>query len=209
MTPAEIREYLTELRRTEDQFYRTVLNETDMYMLAIRLVRAIADSLQSVSDLETLIERFQRASSDDVIPIAEALDTPQVMVLDYQLALAAAFYLRAQEIQEEGARADFQSRAAAARAQGRPWAVISDYEQRRYGKSLFRRLEMRLSDGLSVLFGSELDMEKGLTYTLEPMWLDPATGKPQQGIALPEPRQEFATREALLEAVATFRENYP
>src|SRR5574341_840711 len=101
MTAQEIREYLTELRKIEDRFYRTVLNDPDTYMLAIRLVRAIADSLKSIADLDTLVDRFQRTSSDDVIPIADALNAPQVILLDYQLALGAAFYLRAQEIQEE------------------------------------------------------------------------------------------------------------
>ena len=206
MEPAEVRAYLAELRKSEDQFYRLVLNDSDLYMLAIRLVRAIADSLPATTGLEALIERFQRSSTDDVIPIAEALDMPQVMVLDYQLALAAAFYLRAQEIQEQATQADFQSRLAAARTQGQSWALIYDHEQKRYGKLLFRRLEVRLADGLSLYTGSELDLEKGLAYTLEPIWLDLASGKPRQGLALPQPRQEFATREALLAASAAFRQ---
>jgi hypothetical protein len=206
MEPAEIREYLVELRKAEDEFFRTVLNDTDLYMLAIRLVRAVADSLQAVADLPSLIERFQRSDAESVIPIADALDTPQVMVLDYQLALRAAFYLRAQEIQEQDTQADFQQRLAAARAQGRPWALIFDHEQKRYAKLLFRRLEVRVADGLSLYTSSELDLEKGLVYTLEPMWLDLGSGKPRQGLALPQPPQEFATREALLAAATAFRQ---
>jgi hypothetical protein len=208
MEPAEVRAYLTELRQAEDQFYRAVLNETELYMLAIRLVRAIANGLQPITDLETLIGRFQRSSADDVIPIADALENPRVLVLDYQLALAAAFYLRAQEIQEQATQADFQRRLAAARAEGQPWALIFDHEQKRYGKPLVRRLEVRLADGLSLYTGSELDLEKGLLYTLEPMWLDLDSGKPRQGVALPQPRQEFASREALLAAAAAFRQAY-
>ena len=209
MTAAEIREHLIELRRLEDQFYRTVLNETDVYMLAIRLVRAIADSLQPVADLAALIERYQRTSADDVIPIAEALEAPQVVMLDYQLALGAAFYLRAQEIQEANAQAEVLRRLAAARAQGQRWAVVYDHERKRYGKSLFQRLEMRLSDGFSLYAASELDMEKGLVHALEPMWLDPATGKQRPETPPPELRQEYATREAMLEAVEALRRKYP
>ena len=208
MEPAEVRAYLVELRKSEDQFYRQVLNDTDLYMLAIRLVRAIADSLPATTGLEALIERFQRSSADDVIPIAEALETPQVMVLDYQLALAAAFCLRAQENQEQASQADFQGRLAAAHAQGQTWALIYEREQKRYGKLLFRRLEVRVADGLSLYTGSELDLEKGLVYTLEPMWLDLASGKPRQGLALPQMRQEFTTLEALLAASTAFRQAY-
>ena len=208
MTAEEIREYLTELRKVEDRFYRTVLSETETYMLAIRLVRAIADNLTSISDLATLVERFQRSSSDDVIPIADSLDAPQVILLDYQLALGAAFYLRAQEIQEEHGRAALQSRLAEAQAQGQNWVVVFDVEQTRYGKSFSRRLEMRVSDGFSLYTSSELDMDKGLVYTVEPMWIDRVTGKQRQDIALPEPRQEFPTHGAMLEAAATLRQKY-
>ncbi len=208
MTAPEIREYLVELRKIEDKFYRTVLNDPDTYMLAIRLVRAIADSLKPISDLDTLIERFQRASSDDVIPIADALDTPQVILLDYPLALGAAFYLRAQEIQEEIGRAAMQSHIAEAQAQGDIWAVVFDYEQTRYGKPFSRRLEMRVSDGFSLYSSSELDMDKGLVYTVEPMWIDLATGRQRQDMALTEPRQEFTTHTAMLEAAAALRQKY-
>ncbi len=206
MTAQEIREYLSELRKIEDKFYRTVLNESETYMLAIRLVRAIADSLRSISDLATLIERFQRSSSDEVIPIADTLDAPQVILLDYPLALGAAFYLRAQEIQEEYGRAALQGRLA--EAQGQSWVVVFDYEQTRYGKPFSRRLEMRVSDGFSLYSSSELDMDKGWVYTVEPMWIDRVTGKQCQDIALTEPRQEFTTHVAMLEAAATLRRKY-
>src|SRR5262249_30615346 len=145
--------------------------------------------------------------SDYVIPIADTLGAPQVMLLDYQLALGAAFYLRAQEIQEDGARADLRARLEAARAQGQRWVVLDERETRRYGKTFFRRLEMRLRDGFSLYIASELDWEKGHIYVLEPMLLDPDTGQPHRGVS-PEPRQEFATHEELTRAVETLREKY-
>ncbi len=208
MTAQEIREYVTELRKIEDRFYRTVLNDPDTYMLAIRLVRAIADSLKSIADLDTLVDRFQRTSSDDVIPIADALNAPQVILLDYQLALGAAFYLRAQEIQEEIGRAAMQSQIAEAQANGQNWVVVFDYEQMRYGKPFSRRLEMRVADGFSLYSSSELDMDKGLVYAVEPMWIDLVTGKQRQDMALTEPRQEFTTHAAMLEAAAALRRKY-
>ena len=209
MTAQEIREYLTELRKIEDKFYRTVLNDPETYMLAIRLVRAIADSLKSISDLALLIERFQRTSSHDVIPIADALNAPQVILLDYQLALGAAFYLRAQEIQEEYGRAAMQSHITEAQAQGQSWVVVFDYEQTRYGKPFSRRLEMRVSDGFSLYSSSELDIDTGLVYVVEPMWIDLVTGKQRQDVTLAEPRQEYATHEAMLEAMVFLRRKYP
>jgi len=208
MSPQEIREYITQWRKIEDKFYRTVLNEPEMYMLAIRLVRAIADTLTPITGLTTLIEQFQRSSSEDIIPIADSLEAPQVMMLDYQLALGAAFYLRAQEIQDELALAEMQNRIAGARAQGQRWVIIYDYEQKRYGKRLPQRLDMRLTDGLGLYAAGELDMEKGLVYAVEPMMFDLATGKQRQDIALPEPRQEFTTYEAMMQAFEALRQKY-
>jgi hypothetical protein len=208
MNNQELQAYIAELRSIEDQFFRAVLNDADSYMLGIRLVRAVADSLKPIADLATLVEYFQRTGSDYVIPIADTLGAPQVMLLDYQLALGAAFYLRAQEIQDGSTRADLQARLDAARAQGQRWLVLDERETRRYGRTFFRRLEMRLPDGFSIYTASELDWERGHLYVLEPMWLDTDTGQPRRGIAPPEPRQEFATHEELTRAVEVLREKY-
>src|SRR5262245_51164249 len=208
MSHQETQAYIAELRSIEDQFYRAVLNDSDSYMLGIRLVRAIADSLRSITDLQTLVDRFQRTGSDYVVPIADTLGAPQVLLLDYQLALGAAFYLRAQEIQEGDSRADIQARLATARAQNQRWVVIDTYESQRYGRTFFRRLEMRLPDGFGLYTASELDWEKGHIYILEPMLLDPDTGQRHTGIAPPETPQEFATHEELMRAVEALREKY-
>ena len=201
--------YLAEWRMIEDRFYRQVLNDADLYMIGIRLVRAVADSLQTTADLAALVERFQRSSSDDVAVIADTLDAPQVVLLDCQLALGAAFYLRAQEIQQECAKADVQARLAAARAQGQRWVALYDQESRRHGHAFFQRLDMRLSDGFSLRSASEMDWEQGRVFVIEPLLLDPATGLPRRDLPAPEPQQEFATREALMQALAALREKYP
>ena len=208
MRETETQAYIREWRSMEEQFYRTVLNDSDSYMLGIRLVRAVADSLKSIADPETLVERFQQTGSDDVIPIADTLNAPQVIMLDYQLARGAAFYLRTQEIQEDSAKADIQARLAEARAQGQRWVLIDEHETRRYGRTFFRRLEMRLPDGFSLYTASELDWEKGHVYCVEPMLLDSATGQPRRDVTPPEPRQEFATHEELMHAVEALREKY-
>jgi hypothetical protein len=208
MTQPPIQAYLAEWRAIEDRFYRQVLNDAELYMVGIRLVRAVADTLGDADELQALIERFERSSSDDVAAIADELDAPQVVLLDCQLALGAAFYLRAQEIQQTRARADFQARLAAARAEGQRWVSLYDQESRRHGHAFFQRLDMRLSDGFSLRSASEMDWEKGRVFVLEPLLLDPATGLPQRERRPPEPRQEFATRAALEQALETLRQKY-
>jgi hypothetical protein len=208
MTPEEIQAYVTELRQVEDQFFRTILNEPEMYMLGVRLVRAIADQLKSITDLGALIERFQRTGSDFVIPIADSLKTPQVMLLDYQLALGAGFSLRAQEIHDEQGEAALQSLVAAAKASNEAWIEIYNLETKRYGHTFFQRLEMHLPDGFSLYTASELDLERGLIYVVEPMLLDTETGRPRRGERPQEPRQEFATKEEMLQAAEALRRKY-
>ena len=208
MDNKELQAYTAEWRAIEDRFYRQVLSDADLYMVGIRLVRAVADTLQTTDDLAALVERFQRSSSDDVAAIADTLDEPQVVLLDCQLALGAAFYLRAQEIQQARAQADFQARIAAARAQGQRWVALYDQESRRHGHSFFQRLDMRLSDGFSLRSASEMDWEKGRIFVVEPLLLDPATGQPRRDLPAPEPQQEFATRAELARALEALREKY-
>jgi hypothetical protein len=209
MNSKEIQAYLAEWRLIEDRFYRQILNDADLYMIGIRLVRAVADSLRAIDDLGALVERFQRSSSDDVATIADTLNAPQVVLLDCQLAFGAAFYLRAQEIQQAQAQADFHARLAAARAQGQRWVVLYDQESRRHGHTFFQRLDMRLADGFGLRSASEMDWEKGRVFVLEPLLLDPATGLPRRDLPAPEPPQEFATRAALDLALEALREKYP
>jgi hypothetical protein len=209
MNSKELQPYIAEWRAIEDRFYRQILNDADLYMIGIRLVRAVADSLGTTADLATLVELFQRSSSDDVAAIADTLDAPQVVLLDCQLALGAAFYLRAQEIQQTRAQADVQDRLAAARAQGQGWVALYDQESRRQGHTFFQRLDMRLADGFGLRSASEMDWEKGRVFVLEPLLLDPATGQPRRDHPAPEPQQEFTTRAALDLALAALREKYP
>jgi hypothetical protein len=208
LSPTEIQAYVTEWRTMEDRFYRTVMGAADLYMLGIRLVRAIADTLAPVDDLAALVERFGRTGTDDVIPIADALDAPQVVLLDYQLALGAAFYLRAQEIQEARAEADLRQRIETARAQGHAWVVLADCETRRYGKVFFQRLEMRLPDGFGLLTSSEMDWERGRIYVVEPLLLDPHTGRRRTGTPPPELPRVCATPDEMWQVAAELRHKY-
>lgn len=208
MLPQEIQAYVAEWRKDEDKYFRAVLNDAETYMLAIRLVRAVADTLASITQLTVLVEQFQRSSSEDVIPVAESLETPQVLILDYQLALGAAFYLRSQEIQAELATAGVQQRLAEARAQGRRWVTIYQWEQKRYGKRLVQRLEMRTADGLGLQASGELDLEKGLVYSVESLMIDLETGRPLPALAAPEPRREYGTYEEMLQAFESLRRKH-
>jgi len=195
-------------RQEEEKFYRSVLNDSELYMSAIRLVRAIVDSLDDITDLNSLVSRYRLIDSSYVTPIAKALDSPQLVILNYDLAISAAFYLRSREILESKALAETEALVAKAREDGEEWVVIYDYETQSSGYTFFQRLEMHLSDGISLHIASELDLEKGRIFSVEPMVLDLKTGRVKQNSDPPDPRQEFATREDLMAKVVRLRAKY-
>ena len=177
-------------------------------MGAIRLVRAIIDSLQDITNLDSLVLRFQDIDASYVTPIAKGLDLPQLVMLNYELTLSVAFYLRSREILESQALSQTKDLVSKAREDGKEWVVIYDHETEHNGYSFFRRLEVRLSDGLSLHIASELDVEKGRIYSLEPMVLDLKTGRIKKDSASPDPRREFLTKEKLMSEVVRVREKY-
>jgi hypothetical protein len=193
MNQRELKAYIAELRKIEDDYYREVLGDAELYIVGIRLVRAIADTLRSLTTVQRLITRFKRTGSDYVGPIAETLNTPRALFINYQKALGAAFYLRMQELEEDQARSAWLQRVTEASGHAAGWIVVYDLEQQRYGRKFAHRLEMHVPEGLSIRTWSDLDWEKGLIYIVEPLLLDPLTGKPRHDAKLTETSQEFTT----------------
>lgn len=193
MNQREVKAYRAELRKIEDDYYRAVLGDAELYIVGIRLVRAIADTLRSLTTVHKLITRFKRTGSDYVSPIAETLNTPRVLFINYQKALGAAFYLRVQELEEDQVQNAWLKHVAEAGTQAAGWIVVYDLEQQRYGRKFAHRLEMHVPEGLSIRTWSDLDWEKGLLYIVEPLLLDPLTGKPRSDAKLTETSQEFTT----------------
>lgn len=208
MINEEVRAQVADWRAAEEHFYGSALADTNLYMVSLRLVRAIVDSLDDIHDLETLVERYGQTDAEYVIPIAERLDIPQLVLLDYELALAAAFYLRSQEIVDAQAETEAKARIAQARAEGKAWVTLYESETKRNGFVFFDRLEMHLPDGRGLHVANEINWEKGRVYIVEPLMLDPETGRIRTDAEPPAPRQEFATREALMDEVEDLREEY-
>jgi hypothetical protein len=208
MTKQEIQAQALAWRKAEDRFYQSALTIPEVYTDSIRLVRALADGLNSIAEAESLLQAYQNFDLDQVELSAEKLALPHLDFIDFELARDAAFYLRYQEILETQDRAGIQTRLAEAQVEGAQWVMLYNNETKRQGRTFFQRLEMHLPDGLGLYTAVELDWEKGRVYVVEPIMLDPASGEPRRGVMPPDPRQEFATREELAAAVARLREKY-
>ena len=177
-------------------------------MGALRLIRAIVDSLQDINDLDSLVLHYNKIDFNYVTPIAKTFDLPQLAVLDYGLALSAAFYLRSQEILKYCTQVEIENLVKKARKNGEEWVVIYDQKNERGGYSFFQRLEMHLPDGISLSFASELDWEKGHIFTLEPLLLDSKTGRIIKNSKPLDPRKEFSTKKELMAEVVRLRAKY-
>jgi hypothetical protein len=204
----EIRERVVGWRRSEDHLYASVLQVPELYTSCIRLVRAIANTLGSVDKEDELLRLYGQDEPDSVSSIADSLDLPRREFLDYDLARDTAFYLRYQEIVGARTIAEVQERITKARLAGEEWAVLYEEETRSRGHVFFQRLEMHLSDGNGLRSGSELDMEKGRVYVVEPVCLDPESGQRRQGVHPPDRLREFMTQDEMKAAVDALRARY-
>ena len=96
-------------------------------MKALRRVRAIVDSLKDITAMEALITRYQEIDSSYVVPIAKSLEMPQLVVLNYELTLSVAFYLRGREVLESQALSRPAELVRKAKKNGDKWIVIYFY----------------------------------------------------------------------------------
>jgi len=177
-------------------------------MKALRLVRAIVDSLKDITAMESLITRYQEIDPSYVVPIAKSLEMPQLVVLNYELTLSVAFYLRGREIVESQALSRTEDLVSKAKENGDEWIVIYDNKTEHNGYKFFSRLEMHIPDGKSIHFASELDLEKGRIFSVEPMLLDPKTGSIKKDSNSLGPRKEFITKKNLMSEVIQLRKKY-
>ena len=67
---------------------------------------------------------------------------------------------------------------------------------------------MHITDGVSLHFASELDLEKGKIFSVEPMLLDSKTGRIKKDSDSLGPRQEFLTKKNLMSEVIQLRKKY-
>ena len=135
---------------SERRLYPTATTNPDAYQSAVRLVRAVADALAEVSDLEELSQRWEhRAAILD--EAARATGEPVAYGLTEATA-GCGFAVRRRELLAERAEHQRRERIAAAREAGRAWAVI--HEQGDLAAGLvdpYQCVELHLATGLAVV----------------------------------------------------------
>ncbi len=196
--------HLARWRRGEERFFRSVMGDPDLYIAAIRLVRALADRAGQDRDLDGLVERFDREGVEEVRAVVEKLGVPQLILLDYALARRAAYCLAAQNWLEEQSRTVAVSRLSEAREAGEEWVVLWHQDEIVNGHTFFERLEVHVPTGHAVRASHWVDMEKGWIWSMQPTSVDPKTGR-QINEATRQKRLEFSSREDLESAIHQLR----
>lgn len=199
--------HLAQWRRGEERFFRSVMGDPDLYMAAIRLVRALADRVGEGNDLDGLVRRFDREGVEEVRAVVEELGVPQLILLDHALARRAAYCLAAQAWREEQSRAVAASRLSEAREAGEEWVVLWRQDEIVNGHTFFERLEVHVPTGHAVRASHWVDMEKGWIWAMQPTSVDPESGR-QINEATRQERLEFSSREDLERALHRLRADW-
>jgi hypothetical protein len=197
-------ELLTRWRAAEAKLYPMVVVSPHQYEVNLRLVRAMTDDLSDITTVDDLITAYEHRADR----LAEAVDRLNVVAPSAEvgsLVADAAFQGRHRELTSENQQTDVVRRIAAAGA-GPAWVLLGEFGDDAAGVGTgFRRIEMRVPDGLGMHSYIDIDATTFLPLCgIEILQLDPATGEYAGTHARPE-RREFTDREEWLAAIAAVK----
>lgn len=140
----------------ERRLYPLATVDTDAYMEAVKLVRAVADGLAGVADLDGLAEHWDRRS--ELVAEAARASGARLGVVGETEAAGAGFALRRRELLAERSERRRREAIAAARRAGRAWAVLHERGDPAAGMAdPYQCMELHLATGLAVVSTVEPD----------------------------------------------------
>ena len=162
---------------SERRLYPTATTNPDAYQSAVTLVRAVADALAAVADLEDLAERWEHRSA--ILDEAVRATGESIAYGLTEATAGCGFAFRRRELLAERAERRRRESISAARQAGRAWAVI--HEQGDLGSGLvdpYQCMEVHLPTGLAVVSMVEPDPS-----TMTPLYVVTVTetGEPGGG----------------------------
>jgi hypothetical protein len=174
--PVGLDEMARRWQAAEDRLYPVVMVRPEAYASAVTLVRAVVDRLGRIDSADELASAYGTSAQ----LVADVVRDTGVGTegLDLGLVAGAAFNLRYRDLRATAQREQAKRRIREAAVAGDEWVVL--FETGRPDLALFspyRRLEMRLADGLGVHAWISVDPSTGSpSYAVEAVQLDPATG---------------------------------
>lgn len=195
---------LAQWRAAEAKLYPMVVVNPHQYETNLELVRAMTDDLASVAKADDLVGAYANREARLAAVVTKLGTNPPSPEVG-SLLIDAAFYGRYRELPAERARAEAERRIAAA-GESTGWITLDETgDESGVSGTGFRRIEMRLPDGLGLHTYIDIDPTTFLPlFGIETLQLDPATGEFAGSQARPD-RTEFRERDEWLEAIKTLK----
>ncbi|MGD9570592.1 MAG: hypothetical protein AB7V62_01750 [Thermoleophilia bacterium] len=191
-------------RTGEERLYPVATVRPDLYQAVVGIVRALADHLGRVPDIDALVTTF-RASDRDAELAAAGVDVAGLPPeIDRDLVRDAAYQVRVRELQVRASVERAETTIRRARAAGERVAVVWAEGEREEWPP-WRRVEMSVATGRAVALSAELDPDTMTArWAVEGLALDPETGAALEGEPL-APRREFTEPESWRAAADALR----
>jgi hypothetical protein len=190
-------------RVAEERLYPVVMVRPDLYERYITVVRAVADELRSCETLDELVEAF--GDSAEITARVVRTEIISTEGMDLGLVAGAAFSLRYREVAEEEGRRDAVRRIRQGRERDEAWATVYETDSTA-ALPPYRRLEMRLSDGVALHVFVEVDPDTGApVYGVEVVQLDAHTADWVTDAPPLSERETFQDPDAWQAAIARLR----
>ena len=195
-------------REAEALFFGYGLAEPEFYNAALAAVHGLAAELADVGseeELEAVYEERDVAWAEERLA---ASNTAEADWVDVASARDAAFNLRLHDIRSEELTSATAERMAAARAAGETWLRTADGFIAFGGQRTFRRVDIHTLAGVAVFASSSRDWDRGVTWWLEVIAVNPDTGAPLRGAKPLEETRTFTDRESLEKAFEQAKRKY-
>jgi hypothetical protein len=177
-------------RQGEERLYPVATVRPDLYEAVVGVVRALADHLSTVPDLDALVITFRTAGRDEELRAAGVRIVELSPEIDLDLVRDAAYQVRARELSMRASAERTGAAIRRARAAGDATAVIWAEGERELWPP-YRRVEMSVATGRAVALSTAMDPDTMTPrYAVEGIALDPETGEALEADPI-APRREF------------------
>jgi hypothetical protein len=191
-------------RESENRLYPVVTVRPELYEAAIGVVRSLADSLESVPDLDALVTSYLASSPAADLEAAglERGSLPPELELD--MVRDAAYQVRSRELVQRASHEGATLAIERARRAGERTATIWSTGDNELWPP-YRQVEMSLATGFAVSVSTEYNPDTMQPlYVLEGFQLDPDTGAGAEPLV---PRREFHDPDSWRAAAAELRQS--
>lgn len=195
--PAIRPDLLHRWREAEALFFGYGLAEPEFYQAALAAVHGLAAGLADIGSEPELEAAYDERDVEWAEERLATLGVEEADWVDVGSARDAAFNLRLHDIRGEQLTSATAERMAAARAAGETWLHAADGYIAFGGQRTFRRVDIHTRAGVAVFASSSRDWDRGVTWWLEVLAVDPETGAPVRGAKPLEEMRSFDDREAL------------